>query len=96
VLSEPKAQVWFDAGAPLRRASALRLDRRTRMLYDRRHVYVNGESYRAGGRDGKIMRELANTRGLSRQDFEALSAQARHWVQEWAKAGWLVFDSAST
>lgn len=96
VLSEPKAQVWFDAGVPLRRASALRLDRRTRMLYDRRYIYVNGEFYRAGGRDGKIMRELANTRRMSRQDFQALSAQARRWMREWAKAGWLVLDSAST
>jgi 50S ribosomal protein L16 3-hydroxylase len=66
------------------------------MLYDRRYIYVNGESYRAGGRDGKIMRELANTRRMSRQDFQALSAQARRWMREWAKAGWLVLDSAST
>jgi 50S ribosomal protein L16 3-hydroxylase len=49
-LTEPKANVWFESGgrAP-RRCSAL-LDRRTRMLHDDRHVFVNGESWRAGGR----------------------------------------------
>jgi 50S ribosomal protein L16 3-hydroxylase len=95
-LSEPKPHVWFEAGAPLRRASALRLDRRTRMLYDRWNVYVNGEPYRVGGQDGKIMRRLANSRAIGREEFEALSDQARRWLREWVKAGWLVRDAGTT
>jgi 50S ribosomal protein L16 3-hydroxylase len=27
------------------------LDRRTRMMHDARHIFINGESYRAAGRD---------------------------------------------
>jgi 50S ribosomal protein L16 3-hydroxylase len=27
------------------------LDRRTRMMFDAQHIFINGESYRASGRD---------------------------------------------
>jgi 50S ribosomal protein L16 3-hydroxylase len=90
VLSEPKPQVWFEAGLPLRRAAALRLDRRTRMLYDRWYVYINGESYRAAGQDGKIMRRLANDHAIAARDVASLSEEARCRVREWVRAGWLV------
>ena len=43
---------------PLAEGAALRLDRRTRMLYDDRFVFINGESFRAGGRDAKLMHRL--------------------------------------
>ena len=29
---------------------AVRLDRRTRMMYDAQHIFINGESYRAGAK----------------------------------------------
>ena len=67
VLTEPcRMSVWFDAddSARLPAGRGLRLDRRTRMLYDERRVYINGESYRAGGRDARAMRELADRRRL--------------------------------
>src|SRR5262249_34825668 len=64
VLSEPKPGVWFDPGAPLADGAGVRLDRRTRMLYDERHVFINGESFRAGGRDATLLRRLADARGL--------------------------------
>lgn len=47
VLSEPKPQVWFDAGQPLVPGQGVKLDRRTRMLYDDHHVFINGESFQA-------------------------------------------------
>ena len=43
-LSEPKGNVWFEAGRRPRKGQGVVLDRRTRMLYDARHVFVNGES----------------------------------------------------
>ena len=53
-LTEPKASVWFEAAAHARAAlRAAALDRRTRMMYDARHVFINGESYRASGRDAQ-------------------------------------------
>jgi 50S ribosomal protein L16 3-hydroxylase len=89
-LTEPKAQVWFastEAGLPV--TSAISLDRKTRMMYDARHVFINGESYIAGGRDAALMRQLADGRMLSAQDHRRASAAARSLLQEWALAGWL-------
>ena len=89
VLSEPKPRVWFQAGASARLTTGVRLDRRTRMLYDARQVFINGESFRAGGRDGRLMRRLADTRRLSGRDCAALGEGARAVVQGWLDDGWL-------
>ena len=67
-LTEPKPQRLVRA--PARRAAlarGVRLDPRTRMLYDARHVFINGESFRAGGRDARLMRQLADRRRLARR-----------------------------
>ena len=90
VLSEPKPRVVFErrpvrSGAP----AGLRLDRRSRMIYDARHVYLNGESYRASGRDARLMRSLADARSLAHGEVERLSSEARALVAQWLEAGWL-------
>ena len=61
-LTEPKPQVWFDAdrNIALHAGAGLVLDRRTRMAYDERQVFINGESFRAAGRDATLMRRLAD------------------------------------
>jgi 50S ribosomal protein L16 3-hydroxylase len=88
-LTEPKANVWFEAGrAPHETAMGLRLDRRTRMMYDARHVFINGESLRASGRDAKLMRVLADTRMLSRGELAGASDGAREVLASWIDAGW--------
>jgi 50S ribosomal protein L16 3-hydroxylase len=87
-LTEPKANVWFDAAKAPRRLRAVVLDRRTRMLYDDRHVYVNGESWRAAGADAKLMRRLADRRRLDGADIERASAGARELLVAWCEAGW--------
>lgn len=89
VLSEPKPAVWFDAGEPLAAGRGVRLDRRTRMLYDERHVYINGEAFRATGRDATLMRRLADQRMLPAARLAALSDDARELLDQWAQAGWL-------
>jgi 50S ribosomal protein L16 3-hydroxylase len=90
-LSEPKPRVWFEPGAAAagHDARGLRLDRRTRMLYDADHVYINGESLRAAGRDAQCLRRLADARELSAAGARRLSAQAREVVRQWLSAGWL-------
>jgi len=88
-LTEPKPQVWFDEGAALALPSAVRLDRRTRMLYDSRHIFINGESYRAAGRDARLMQRLADVRALSAREVAAASAEARELLSSWGEAGWL-------
>jgi 50S ribosomal protein L16 3-hydroxylase len=91
VLSEPKRGVWFDTGeASLSAAIGVRLDPRTRMLYDDAHVFVNGESFRAAGRDAKLMRRLADQRALDAADVDALSVGARELLADWLAAGWVL------
>jgi 50S ribosomal protein L16 3-hydroxylase len=88
VLSEPKPSVWFEPGQAGGQG-ALVLDRRSRMLYDDRHVFLNGESWRAGGRDAALLRRLADVRRLAAADRARLSAGATAIVEEWLAAGWL-------
>ncbi|MBU3740419.1 MAG: hypothetical protein FGM55_15885 [Rhodoferax sp.] len=65
------------------------LDRRTRMLYDGHHVFINGEAYRASGRDAALMHRLADHRALQRKDLARLSAPARDLLLSWIESGWL-------
>lgn len=88
-LSELKAQVWFEPGEPLPVGSGAMLDRRSRMLYDAAHVFLNGESFRAGGRDARLMRRLADQRLLSAADVARLSDGARELLDQWAEDGWV-------
>lgn len=88
-LSEPKPLVHFDEGAPLPADGGIALDLRTRMLYDDEHVFINGESYRAGGTDATLMRQLADQRRLPAAQWRRASDEARQLVDDWAQAGWL-------
>ncbi|MGA0612957.1 JmjC domain-containing protein [Caldimonas sp. KR1-144] len=87
--SEPKPNVVFEPGADLDATRALVLDRRTRMLYDSRHVYVNGEGWRAAGADAALMRRLADGRRLEAAQWRTASRGARELLQRWAADGWL-------
>jgi 50S ribosomal protein L16 3-hydroxylase len=91
-LTEPKPQVWFDA--PERapkwgRHDGVKLDRRSQMLYDRTHIYLNGESWRAGGDDARWMRRLADRRELSATELTQASEAVRSLLSDWLEAGWL-------
>ena len=92
-LTEPKPNVWFEPeegeGAEPGEEGGVRLDRRTRMLYDARHVFINGEGFRAAGRDARMMRALADTRALSARQLAQLSEGARALLDEWRAAGWV-------
>lgn len=94
-MTEPKPNVWFDARAELAgdaqtlKAQGVRLDRRTRMMFDTHHVFINGESFSASGRDAALIRSLANTRCLSAREVGKLSAQALVLLVAWWAAGWL-------
>jgi 50S ribosomal protein L16 3-hydroxylase len=96
VLSEPKPGVWFEPGArhPADAQWSVRLDRRSRMLYDAAHVYLNGEAFRASGRDASLMRRLADRRALGADEIARLSAAARDALEEWLASGWLHRDAA--
>ncbi|MBI5275727.1 MAG: cupin domain-containing protein [Burkholderiales bacterium] len=88
-LTEPKPQVWFEGGRAPRRLDSVVLDRRTRMMHDARHVFVNGESWRAAGADARLMRRLADRRALTAQDLAGASEGALELLRSWCEAGWL-------
>ena len=91
-LSEPKPNVWFDTQttAVWSPGQAVALDRRTRMLYDPRHLFINGEGFRVAGKDARLLRRLADARSLSAQDCLGLSEPAQQALVEWSAAGWLL------
>jgi 50S ribosomal protein L16 3-hydroxylase len=88
-LTEPKDQVSFQAGAVQSSGRQLILDRRTRMMYDTQHVFLNGDSFLASGRDAQLMRQLADGRCLDASDVQRLSKAARGLVDDWCEAGWM-------
>ena len=88
-LTEPKPQVWFEGRAGARLPRAVRLDRRTQMLYDARHVYINGESWRCQGDDARWLKTLADQRCLTPVQLAQTSAALRLQLQAWWQAGWL-------
>ena len=88
-LSEPKADVWFEPGETLVPGAGVRLDRRTRMLWDRWHVFINSESFVAADEDAELMRRLADQRQLTAGAVQRLSPEALAMLEDWADAGWV-------
>ena len=88
-LTEPKANVWFEPGPEGVMLEQVVLDRRTRMMYDAEHIFINGESYRAAGEDAQLMRQLANERTLDGRALARASDDALELLSSWCDAGWL-------
>ena len=87
-LTEPKFNVWFEPEDSPAMLEAVALDRKTRMLYDAHHLFINGESYRAGGKDFTLMKKLADTRKLDRSDVSGASDDALSLLSQWCEDGW--------
>ncbi len=88
-LTEPKANVWFEGGIARSDFTSLVLDQRTRMMYDARHIFINGEGFRASGRDAALMRRLADERRLDGALLAGASDDARSLLLGWMEAGWV-------
>ncbi len=88
-LSEPKAQVHFELGQEWDGVSALELDARSCMLYDDRQVFLNGESWRAAGRDASMLRQLADSRHLTAAQLRRASPELLDLLDQWVADGWL-------
>jgi 50S ribosomal protein L16 3-hydroxylase len=88
-LTEPKPLVWFESTEMPDVWQSLSLDKRTRMLYDEQHLYINGESFRAAGRDATLMRRLADQRALDARELKGASEGARELLGDWCDAGWV-------
>jgi len=92
-LTEPKPNVWFDPPndddlALWAWPCGVRLDHRSKMLFDEKHIFVNGESFRASGRDAKLLKKLANEKALSAKEASTLSSTAAELMQAWWEEGW--------
>jgi len=97
-LSEPKPAVFFDPpAAPLSRAAFLalaarrgvRLDMRTQLLYDDRHLYLNGAAAAWPRGGGPALRRLANERRLAPRSFGVLAAAAGTFIWQGYRDGFL-------
>ncbi|MEY4448663.1 MAG: ribosomal protein arginine hydroxylase, partial [Pseudomonadota bacterium] len=92
-LTAPKPNVWFDSPDQDQLSSFawpahIQLDRRTKMLFDQFHIYINGESFKAGGRDAKLLRQLAKDKHLPASQAQQLSEAAVELMQAWWEEGW--------
>ena len=90
-LTEPKANVWFDNTAEFAPhwPQSVVLDRRTRMMHDAHHVFINGESFKASGRDARWMKQLSNDRRLDGRSVALLSTDALTLLSDWCETGWV-------
>ncbi|MGH6648562.1 JmjC domain-containing protein [Aquabacterium sp.] len=88
-LTELKPRVWFNIGDPLPDGVGVVLDARTRMAYDDKRIFANGESWLAAGADARLMRALADRRQLDASLVAKASAEARELLDQWAEDGWL-------
>jgi len=59
------------------------------MMYDDRHVFINGESFRVAGSDARCLRQLANDRQLPAAHVLKMSDASREALEDWMSAGWL-------
>ena len=93
VMTAPKAKVWFEqTGAEwdgTANGQSLVLDAKTRMMYDADHVFINGESYRAKGRDAQLMQLLADQRALPANALAKASSGALALLADWHAEGWM-------
>jgi 50S ribosomal protein L16 3-hydroxylase len=92
-LTEPKPNVWFDNPDQdqldtLNWPSGVKLDRRTKMLFDRHHIFINGESFKAAGADAKVLKKLANEKLLDKAWSSKLSPAAAELMRAWWEEGW--------
>ena len=94
-LTEPKANVWFEIGDAPKKLKSVRLDRRSKMMYDAHHIFLNGESWRAAGKDAALMRQLADVRELTSVELAKASTEALALLMEWCDDGWLHAGASS-
>ena len=100
-LTEPKHNVWFEAAKPKspkaasgksKPLGAVRLHRASRMMYDAKHVYLNGDSWKVAGKDAKLLRALADQRALPAGVVAAASVQLQAALVQFIEQGWLHHD----
>jgi 50S ribosomal protein L16 3-hydroxylase len=97
-LSEPKPNVFFDppsrrltlAGFAQRaRKRGVTLSRKTQLLYQGKHLFINGESFAVHGMDKAILRTLADARTLDGAALSDASSDVLEALYTWHISGWV-------
>ena len=88
-LTDPKAGVYFEEGKLPQKFSQIILHPATRMSYDAKHMFINGQSFKCAGADAKLLRKLADERQIKATELIAGSAALMPAIGEFAKEGWL-------
>jgi 50S ribosomal protein L16 3-hydroxylase len=97
-LSEPKPHVFFERPAPplassaFRRRAAkhgVRLDLKSRLLYDDRHLYINGTALPWPATSREPLRRLANDRALASTAAGRVSPEAATILYNWYRDGYV-------
>ena len=96
-LTEPKASVWFERPEHVRirhfqkqsKRNGVKLDRRTRISFSGRAIYVNGEPWVSDRALSRGLKQLANQRQLDASAFSALATDDQDSLAMWHEAGWL-------
>jgi len=70
----------------------VRLDRRTQLLYDERHLFLNGAAAPWPRAGGVALRRLANERRLAPRSVGALAAAAATFIWQGYRNGFLHLD----
>lgn len=90
LMTEPKPSVFFESAEPLNAGQGVRLHPRSRILFDERNVYMNGESWQATDSQGQVLRQLAHAHTLSALDVVKAPADVQALLSQWVEDGWLV------
>ena len=88
-LTDPKAGVYFEEGALPKSYSKILLHPATRMSFDAKHMFINGQSFQCAGKDAKLLRKLADERQIDAIELRAGSPALMPAIGEFAKEGWL-------
>ena len=100
MLSEPRQNVVFSPAPPINTQvfsdelvkRGLQLDLKTRLLFDRKLFFINGEAVSITASDTKLFRRLADERALAAG--QGISHKARVLLQCWHEAGYVHFGDA--
>ena len=103
-LTEPKPQVWFDPPSRMPTLEAwwreaivrgVTLDRRSRIAWRGRRIFLNGEAFDTLAGGARALRQLADTRALPPAALATLGAESplAARLHDWCAAGWLTLDT---
>ncbi|MFZ6817630.1 JmjC domain-containing protein [Undibacterium sp. Ji22W] len=101
-LTEPKASVFFESPEKLLTPkkftqtaikSGVRLALKTQMLYQAKHIFINGESFNVDRDDKKTLSILANQRSLTPEEVAKASDDVLEAFCIWYEDGWLELTS---